>query len=151
AYRAGEYGAYLNLRWKQADDIDARHVHQFAQLLEAEFDIPACHERAHWNARRSLHAARRNGVGDAPALEQANEVRTARTCRIPDAARAQDRVANRRLAGDVGSRRARGYRYRHCGTSDVGCAPRIDAAAGCQLLHRIDCQHDEIECFTLVD
>ncbi len=52
-------------------------------------------------------------VGDAPALEQADKMRTARTRRIPDAAGAQDRVANRRLAGDVGPRRAGGYRYRY--------------------------------------
>src|SRR5207249_2687817 len=102
----------LDLRWKQTDDIDARHVHQFAQLLKADFDIAACDERAHRNAGRSLDDARRNFVGDAPALEQVDKMRTARACRIPDAAGAQDGLASRRLARDVGWRRALGYRYR---------------------------------------
>src|SRR5207244_3072599 len=108
-------------------------------------------ECAYGNAGRSLHDALRNGVGDAPALEQADKVRTARTRRVPDAAGAQDGVANRRLSRDVGSRRAGGNRYRDGGTSEISSSPRIDAAAGCQLLDHIGCQHDEVERFTIVD
>jgi hypothetical protein len=98
-----------------------------------------------------LDNARRNGVGDAPALEQADKVRSARTRRIPDAAGAQDGVAKRRLGRDVTPRRARGYRYRHGGTSEISSTPRIDAASGCQLLDHIGCQHDEVERFASVD
>ena len=136
---------------EQADNIDAPQVHQFAQLLEAELDVAACQERADGKAGRSLHDARRNGVGNAPALEQADKVRTARTRRIPDAAGAQDGVANRRFTRDVGPRRAGSYRYRDGGTSEISSTPGIDAAAGCQLLDHIGCQHDEVERFTIVD
>jgi len=138
-------------RFAASADVDAGHVHQFAQLLEAELDVAACHERAHGKAGRSLHDARCDGIGDAPALEQADKVHTARTRRIPDAAGAQDGVANCRLTRDVGSHRAGGYRYRDGGTSEISSTPRIDAAAGCQLLDHIGCQHDEVERFTIVD
>ena len=90
-------------------------------------------------------------VGDAPALEQADKVRTARTRRIPDAAGAQDGVANRRFAADVGSRRAGGHRYRHAGTGEIGSTARVDAAVGCQLLDRVGGEHDEIERFAIID
>src|SRR5439155_2360769 len=94
-------------------------MHQVAQLLEAQLYVAACHERAHGKTGRSLHDARRNRVGDAPALEQADQVSTARPGRIPDAAGAQDGIANRRLIRDVGARRAGDYRYRYGGTSEV--------------------------------
>jgi len=86
-----------------------------------------------------------------PALEQADKVRTARTRRIPDAAGAQDGVANRRLSRNVGSCRGGSYRDRHGGTSEIGSTPRIDAAVGCQLLDRIGGEHDEVERLTSVD
>ena len=88
-------------------------------------------------------------VGDAPALEQADEVRAARTRRIADAARAQHGVANRRFAADVGSRRAGGHRDRHARAREIDAAVRIDAAAGRQLLDRVGGQHDEIERFAV--
>src|SRR5205823_1327910 len=149
AYRRREYGGHLDLRWKQADDLDARHVHQFAQLLEAELDIALGHERAYGNTRRSLHDVRRDGLGDAPALEQADNVRAARTGRIADAAGAQDGVAKRRLAGDVGSLRARGHRDRHGGTSEIRSTLGVDTTRGCQALDRIVRQHDEVERLTV--
>src|SRR5213080_3961351 len=81
-----EHGFHLDLRWKQADDVDPWQVHQFAPLLEAQLDVAARHERAYGNAGGSLHGTWSNGVGDAPSFEQADQVSTARTGRIPDAA-----------------------------------------------------------------
>ena len=43
------------------------------------------------------------------------------------------------------------FRYRYGGTSDISSTPRIDVAAGRQLLDHIGCQHDEVERLTIVD
>src|SRR6185312_12964164 len=151
AYGRREDGRKLDFRRQQADDVDARHVHQFAQLLEAELDIAARHERPHRDTWRSLHDPRRDRVGDAPALEQAGKVFTARARRVPDTADAEDRVADRWLGRDVGPRRAGGDRYRHRGTGEIGPTRRIDAAAAGQLVDRRGGQHDKVEGFSLVD
>ena len=80
AVAKAEFASQVGL-WilRHVDDVDARHVDQFAQLLEAQLDIAARHERADGKAGRRLNDAMRNGFGDAPALEQADKVRTART------------------------------------------------------------------------
>src|SRR5450631_2697504 len=118
-YRGGKYGDQLDCRWQRADDVDARKVHQFAQLLEAQRHSAARREGARRHAGRGLDDARRNGVGDPPALEQAGNVQAARTGRIPEAAGAQDSIANSLFAADVRSWRTGGYGDRHAGTSKV--------------------------------
>src|SRR5450432_2613380 len=123
-------------------------MHQFAQLLEGQFDSAACGERPYRNTLWRLDNAWRYRVRDAPPLEQTDEVRTTRSRRIPDAARAQDCIAKRRFVTDVGPWRPGGHGYRHPGMSEIDWTARIDAAVGCQLPDRIGRQYDEVETFT---
>ena len=113
AYCSREDSNDLNPGRQRADDIDARQVHQLAQLLETQLDFPARDEHANRNAGRCLHDARGDGFSDAPALKQATQVRAARTRRIADAACGQNGVANGRLSADFGSRRPGCHRNRH--------------------------------------
>src|SRR5690348_3567116 len=150
AHRRRENGRRLQFRWKRADAVDAGQVHQFAQLLEAEVDVAAGDQRSDWNTGRGLDDAGSDGVGDVPALEQAEYVRTARSRRITDAPRAQDGVANRRPGRNVGARRAGRYRYRDAGTCEASAARRDDTAVGRQSLDRIVSQHDKVERFAVL-
>ena len=60
-----------------ADHGDPRQAHQLAELLEAQVDSVARHQRTHRNAGRRLHDARRDLGRDAPALEQPLQVHAA--------------------------------------------------------------------------
>ena len=123
AHRPRENGDLLDLGRKRTDDIEARHVHQFAQLLEAEVGVTARDERADGDAGRRLHKAWRDDVGDAPALQEAREMRAARTRRGADAARGPHGVANSPLAADVRLAYSDGDRDRSARPRDVDTAP----------------------------
>ena len=49
-----EDGHGLNLRWQGTEDLYAGHMHQFAELLEAQICFSLSHKRADRYARRSL-------------------------------------------------------------------------------------------------
>ena len=100
---------------------------QLAQLLESELDVAARDERADGNAGWGLHEARRNRASNAPALEEAREVDSARAGRQTDNSSAQNGVANRRLGTDVGARRSRPDRDRYPRACEIGSGCRIDA------------------------
>jgi len=46
------------------DHVDAVEVHQLAQLLEAKLNLATSDQRAHRNARRRLHDARADHLGN---------------------------------------------------------------------------------------
>ena len=128
-----------------ADQIDALQVHQLAALLEAQLDLAARHQRTHRHARRRLHDALAQGLGDAPALEQPQQRHAAGAGGIAHRARRQQRLAQRGFAADVRPRRAGAHRDGHAGMHQVGPAAGHRAARGQQLVDGVGRQHHQIE------
>ena len=92
-----------------------------------------------------LHEAVLDRVGDAPALEQLEQLHAARAGGVADAARRQHRPLDRILRADVRPRRAGAHRDGHAGVHQVDPAAGEDAAGGDQLVDRVGGQHHDVE------
>ena len=90
---ADKKGRRLNLSRHRADEIGARDVDQFGDLLEADLRLPARDDRRHRLARWwTTHLARLAGdfIRDAKLSEaDGRQIRTARTVRIRDGFRGE--------------------------------------------------------------
>ena len=132
-------------RGKRPYDIDARKVHELAQLLEAELHLALRDQRADRNAGRRRHDPALDLVGDAPALEQLRELHAARAGRVAERSRGDDRAAQRVFAADVGARSARAHRNRNARPHQVDLAAGNDTAARDELVDRIGGQDHDVE------
>jgi hypothetical protein len=145
AQRRGEGGDDFAAGRHGAEDVDAGQMHQFAVLLEAEFDLTLGDQPAHRDTGRGQHDAWANLLGDAPALEQRGQRHAAGPGRIPDAARRQHGSAQRGFGGNVGPRRAGADRDRHARAHQVGPAAGDHGSGGDQPVDRIGGQRHHVE------
>jgi hypothetical protein len=128
-HRAGEHRRELHLARQPADEVDAAHLAQLRDLLEAELELAARDQLADQHPRGRLPCLRLQLLRDAQALEQLGKVYPARPARVHDRFRRAQRALQRLDAADVGLARAGA----HC-RGDLGFR-EIDAGArsrGCR-------------------
>ena len=92
----------LDVRRQRADIVDTREVRQLAHLLEADLGFAAGDDAADGYPGRGLLELALDLVGDAQALEQADDVDAARAGGIADRLGRQQRFLQRVDGADVG-------------------------------------------------
>ena len=142
---AGERGDDLDARrHRSADHVEAFQVHQFAELLEAEVDLAARHQRAHRHARRRLHDARSAISSAMP--QRSNSLASAHAARTGGVADACAPRARRALSASSVPTSGRAapvaHRDRHRSSARGRSGCRDDVARRDQLVDRIGGEHD---------
>ena len=116
--------------------------------MKADGHLAAGHERGHRDSRTCLHEPLLHVPGDAPSLEEREQVIAAWSGRIADAGRGQNRLPDGVLGLDRRARLAgpNGDGHRRCHQVDAAAGEHV--ALRDQLLDRAGGQHHAIERFS---
>src|SRR3954464_7611591 len=99
---AREHGELLDVRRQRTDVVDSGEVRELAYLLEADFGFTTGNDAPDKHAGRGLLELALDLVGDAHALEQADDIDAAGTGRVADRSCRQDRLLQGFGCADVG-------------------------------------------------
>ncbi|BCG00319.1 hypothetical protein PPGU19_048870 [Paraburkholderia sp. PGU19] len=118
---------------------------KFAELLEAEFDLSFGDETANGHAGPCLDNTIRDDVTNAPSPKQIDDMRAARSRRIPDGPGAQHGIAYCGFRTDVRTRLPVLDGDSHFRARNTDAASRDDVTVALQSIDRIGRKNDNIE------